>query len=53
MSEDSEICLPATVVAENAQIDGIVDNLKKQSVMLVERQDRLELVGILTAFDLL
>jgi hypothetical protein len=53
MDEDSNICLRATVIFENAQISEIADNLKDQSVMLVKHQNRLELVGILTAFDLL
>jgi hypothetical protein len=53
MKDDSGICFDAIVISENEQISEIVDKLEKQSVMLVKHKERLELVGILTAFDLL
>jgi hypothetical protein len=47
------ICVSALVISENAQISEALDNLEKQSVILVNQKERNELVGILTAFDLL
>jgi len=53
IDEMPEICVSALVVSDDAQISEALDNLEKQSVMLVKHHGRLELVGILTAFDLL
>jgi hypothetical protein len=61
IDEVPEICVSALVIPDNAQISEALDNLKKQGVMLVKHKDRHkdrhkdshELVGILTAFDLL
>jgi hypothetical protein len=55
IADPSFVCVPALVISENAQIGEALDNLEKQSVMLVKHRDRdrHDLVGILTAFDLL
>jgi len=53
IDDDSSICVTALVISENAQVSEALDNLRTQSVMLVKHQDRHDLVGILTAFDLL
>lgn len=57
IDEVPEICVSALVIPDNAQISEALDNLEKQGVMLVKHKDSHkdshELVGILTAFDLL
>ena len=48
-----DIVEPALVIRGDAKISEALENLKNKSVFLIRHPDRNELMGILTAFDLL